>query len=53
MGFGGPNINNLFKEYIDTIPVLPVWITSGQNADHYYQNKHNFTEVSLFYNTKF
>ncbi len=50
---GGPNINNLFAQYVDTIPVLPVWVTSGQNADNYYRAKHLFTEVSLFTNPKF
>jgi hypothetical protein len=37
---GGPNINNLLKEYVDTIPVLPVWASSGQQVDNYFRIKH-------------
>jgi hypothetical protein len=49
----GPDINNLFTEYIDTIPMLPKTVDSGINALEYFKAKHLFTDVSLFNNIKF
>ena len=50
---GGPNLNNLLSEYVDTIAVLPVWATTGDRVDNYFKIKNEFTEVSLFNNPKF
>jgi len=50
---GGPSLNNLLKEYVDTIPVLPTWVASGEQADNFFRLKHEYTDVSLFNNPKF
>ncbi len=50
---GGPSLNNLLNEYVDNIPVLPVWVASGEQADNYFRIKHEYTDVSLFNNPKF
>ena len=50
---GGPSLNNLLNEYVDTIPVLPVWVASGEQADTFFRVKHEYTDVSLFNNAKF
>lgn len=49
----GPSLDNLLKEYVDTIPVLPVWAVSGEKVDKFYRIKHEYTNVSLFNNPKF
>ncbi len=35
----GPSLNNLLNEYVDAIPVLPVWVASGEQADNYFRLK--------------
>jgi hypothetical protein len=49
----GPTINNLLKEYVDTIPVVPRWVSSGEHADTFFRVKHEYSDVSLFNNPKF
>jgi hypothetical protein len=49
----GPNLSNLLTEYVDTIPVLPETVTSGNSAYHYFLLKHQFTDISLFNNQRF
>lgn len=49
----GASFDNLVKEYIDTIPVLPSTVTSGNSAFHHYLLKHQFTDISLFNNDRF
>ena len=49
----GPSLDNLLKEYVDTIPVLPSNVTSGEQANNFYRRKHEFNEISLFTNPKF
>ena len=49
----GPSLNNLLNEYVDTIPVLPEWVSSGEKADNYFRLKHEHTDISLFNNPKF
>jgi len=49
----GPNFDNLLIEYVDTIPVFPKTVTSGNSAFHYYLEKHRFTDISLFNNQRF
>jgi hypothetical protein len=50
---GGPSLSNLLKEYVDTIPVLPVWVSSGEQADTFFRVKNEYTDISLFNNPKF
>lgn len=49
----GANLENLLREYVDTIPVLPNTVTSGNSAFGYYLDKHKFTDISLFNNQRF
>ena len=49
----GPKLSNLINEYVDTIPVFPSTVTSGNSALNYYLLKHRFTDISLFNNTRF
>jgi len=53
MNLSAPNINNLINEYVDTIPLLPSTVTSGNSALAHYLNKHRFTDISLFTNPRF
>jgi hypothetical protein len=49
----GPKLDNLIREYVDTIPVLPNTVTSGNSAFGFYLQKHRFTDISLFNNDQF
>jgi hypothetical protein len=49
----GPKLENLLTEYVDTIPVFPITITSGNSAFGYFLQKHKFTDISLFNNERF
>ena len=49
----GPKLQNLINEYIDTIPVFPSTVTSGNSAFAHYLNKHKYTDISLFNNIRF
>ncbi len=49
----GPKLENLINEYVDTIPLFPSTVTSGNSAFGYYLNKHKFTDISLFNNERF
>jgi hypothetical protein len=49
----GPSLNNLLNEYVDTIPVFPAWVSSGEQADTYFRIKNEYTDISLFNNPKF
>lgn len=49
----GANLENLLVEYVDTIPVLPNTVTSGNSAYLYFLKKHKFTDISLFNNYRF
>jgi len=46
----GPRLENLVREYVDTIPILPPKVTSGSSAWGYFKKKHQFTDISLFNN---
>jgi len=48
MSLTGPKLENLINEYVDTVPILPATVTSGNSALNYYLNKHKFTDISLF-----
>ena len=49
----GPKLENLISEYVDTVPVLPNTVTSGNSAFGFYLQKHRFTDISLFNNDHF
>ena len=49
----GPSLDNLINEYVDTIPVFPKTVTSGNSAFNYYLIKNRFTDISLFNNERF
>jgi hypothetical protein len=49
----GPAIENLLNEYVDTIPILPQTVTSGNSAFLHYLNKHRFSDISIFNNPRF
>jgi hypothetical protein len=49
----GPKLENLITEYVDTIPVFPSTVTSGNSAFAYFLQKHKFTDISLFNNERF
>ena len=49
----GPSLNNLLNEYVDTIPVFPAWVSSGEQTDTYFRIKNEYTDISLFNNPKF
>lgn len=49
----GPSLNNLLKEYVDTIHILPNWVSSGEHANTFFRIKHEYSDVSLFNNPKF
>ena len=49
----GPSVQNLVNEYVDTIPVLPSTVTSGNSAFNHYLLKHRFSDISLFNNDRF
>lgn len=53
MNLSAPKLENLINEYVDTIPVLPTSVTSGNSAFGYYLEKHRFTDISLFNNQRF
>jgi len=49
----GPKLENLLTEYVDTIPVFPSSVTSGNSAFGYFLQKHKFSDISLFNNERF
>jgi hypothetical protein len=49
----GPKLENLIHEYVDTLPVFPNTVTSGNSAFGYYLQKHKFTDIALFNNERF
>lgn len=49
----GPSLDNLINEYVDTIPVFPSTVTSGNSAFNQYLLKHSFTDISVFNNGRF
>ena len=49
----GPSLDNLINEYVDTLPVFPKTVTSGNSAFNYYLLKNRFTDISLFNNERF
>jgi hypothetical protein len=44
----GPKLDNILTAYVDTVPILPSDVVSGKQASRYFEEKHKFTEVSLF-----
>lgn len=49
----GPTLENLLNEYVDTIPVFPNTVTSGNSAFNHYLQKHQFSDISIFNNQRF
>ena len=49
----GPSLENLISEYVDSIPVFPSTVTSGNSAFNHYLLKHRFSDISLFNNERF
>jgi hypothetical protein len=39
--------------YIDTLPALPPGVSTGDEVSRFYEEKHKFTEVSLFTKGRF
>lgn len=48
-----PCVDNLLNQYVDSIPVLPQGVATGQQVCNYYAIKNQFTPISLFTNPAF
>jgi hypothetical protein len=51
--FGGPKLDNLITEYVDTLPILPKEADTGIKVFDYFNTKNQFTNISLFNNKRF
>ena len=53
INLSGPKLENLMNGYVDAVPVLPEGVRTGEQIAQYYEQKHMFTEASLFNNPRF
>lgn len=49
----GPSTQNLYNEYINHLPTFPEGVRTGAEVAQFFEQKHQFSEVSLFTEPKF